>query len=176
MHQTVEGAKIENYTFRRGKDVIPVKKLPSHFQAILSGHIHRKQILTKNSDSQKIPIIYPGSTERTSFVEKNEEKGFFEIVFTNKNKLWKIKYLNFHVLPTRPMEELFIEKNLKHEILKPYLFAQIAKLNKNSIIRIKCDPELNIQIKKQLSQKFLRETFPKSLNFQLSSDFFKSTI
>jgi len=175
MHQTVESAKIENYTFRNGKDIIPFKDLLTNFHAILSGHIHRKQILTKNSDGHKIPIIYPGSTERTSFVEKNEEKGFFEIVFTQKIETWKIDYLKFHVLPMRPMEDLLIDKNITSNVLKPYLFAKLSKLDKNSITRLKCDPNIDHQIKTQITPKFLREIFPKSLNFQLSSDFFRDS-
>ena len=173
MHQTVENAKIENYIFRSGKDIIPKKYLPNNFHAILSGHIHRKQILTKESGRKKIPIIYPGSTERTSFTEKNEEKGFFEIVFTQKNETWEIDYLKFHVLPTRPMQDLFIEQNINIEVLKSYLFAKLSKYDKNSIIRLKCGPNIDHLIKSQLTTKFLRETFPKSLNFQLSADFFR---
>lgn len=173
MHQTVEGARIENYTFKNGKDIIPIKYLPENYHAILSGHIHRKQILTKKSSNKILPVIYPGSTERTSFAEKNEEKGFFEIVFTQKKGAWKIDYLKFHVLPTRPMEDLLIEKNVNLEILKPYLFAKLTKFDKNAIIRLKCEPDVSIQIKSQLTPKFLRETLPKSMNFQLSADFFR---
>jgi DNA repair protein SbcD/Mre11 len=176
MHQTVENSKIETYTFRSGKDIIPLKNIPGNFHAILSGHIHRKQILSKESGVQKIPIIYPGSIERTSFMEKNEDKGFFEIVFTHKNEKWEIDYLKFHILPTRPMEDLLIEQNINIEVLKSYLFAKLSKYDKNAIIRLKCDPNLDQGIKAKITPKFLRETFSKSLNFQISADFFRNNI
>ncbi|HEX4922236.1 MAG TPA: DNA repair exonuclease [Candidatus Bathyarchaeia archaeon] len=72
--------------------------IPRDFQLFASGHLHRHQKNTINGT----PVVYPGSTERTSFNEEGEEKGFcwFE--------LDKSGILNqeFHSTPARVMETL----------------------------------------------------------------------
>lgn len=75
--------------------MVSLADIPTFFDAILSGHIHRKQILVKEFPDKRIPIIYPGSIERTSFQEMDEEKGFYEIIFTERSdSKWKMKELN----------------------------------------------------------------------------------
>ena len=74
LHQTVEGAKVGpvGFTFRKAPDVISARAIPSGFAAVLSGHIHRHQVLPLAT-----PVFYPGSTERTSFsAERSEAKGY----------------------------------------------------------------------------------------------------
>ena len=48
IHQVVEGAQVgsHNYTFRGGHEVVRGQDIPTGFAAILSGHIHRAQVLT----------------------------------------------------------------------------------------------------------------------------------
>jgi DNA repair protein SbcD/Mre11 len=72
--------------------------IPRGFQLFATGHLHRHQKNTFNGT----PIIYPGSTERTSFNEEGEEKGFCWL------ELDKTGILNqeFHPTPARPMETL----------------------------------------------------------------------
>ena len=50
MHHIVEGAKVGafDYTFRDGPEVIRGEDIPGNFDLVLSGHIHRFQILTTN--------------------------------------------------------------------------------------------------------------------------------
>ena len=50
IHQTVEGSQVgpSDYTFRKGPDVIRGQDIPADFAAILCGHIHRGQVLTKD--------------------------------------------------------------------------------------------------------------------------------
>ena len=59
------------------------------FLAVLSGHIHRFQVLTKDLWGRpiKIPILYPGSIERTSFAEKDEPKGYLKVEL-KKARAW----------------------------------------------------------------------------------------
>ncbi len=70
--------------------------IPRSFQLFASGHLHRHQKNTINGT----PVIYPGSTERTSFNEEGEEKGFcwFELDKTG------IVHQEFHPTPARLME------------------------------------------------------------------------
>lgn len=173
LHQSVEGAQILNYTFRHGKDVIRMADLPLDFHAVLTGHIHRKQVLLKQGNGHSMPVIYPGSIERTSFSEKAEEKGFFEILFGRSHgKKQEIQNLNFIKLPTRPMEDLFLENLVNVSNLTSYIYAKIAKFSKDAIIRIKCNNGLDEEVKKMITPSYLRENFPDRLNFQLSSDFY----
>lgn len=79
-HQTVEGATVgpAGYVFRRDPDVIPGRAIPNGFAAVLAGHIHRHQVLTADLAGRRLaaPVLYPGSTERTSAAEDGEEKGY----------------------------------------------------------------------------------------------------
>ena len=78
MHHIVEGAKIGvfDYVFRRGSQVIRGRDVTENFDVILSGHIHRYQILNHDAGGAPFPslVYYPGSIERTSFAERNEMK------------------------------------------------------------------------------------------------------
>jgi exonuclease SbcD len=72
MHQCVEGATCGPgcFTFRGAPDVVRRADLPRDAAAVLCGHIHRHQVLTGDGP----PVVYAGSTERTSAAEAGEEK------------------------------------------------------------------------------------------------------
>lgn len=176
LHQIIEGAQVgpANYTFRQGEDVIPYRYLPLDAQAVLSGHIHRQQVLGSlvEKHPQYPPVIYPGSTERTSFAERDEEKGFFEIEFTkSETGQWRISRLDFITLPTRPMEDLYLDDSLTAENLDDFILAQTALMAPNSIIRLRCDPKLDPGIKSMLTSQYLRAILPRSMNYQFSAEF-----
>lgn len=94
LHQSIEGATVgpAGYTFRAtDPEVIPINAIPAGYTGVLCGHIHRHQVLDAAS-----PVLFCGSTERTSFAEAAETKGFCE--------LWpKTAAARFVPLPTRPM-------------------------------------------------------------------------
>ncbi len=176
IHQAVEGAQVgpADYTFRNGEDVIRFDDLPNEFHAVLAGHIHRKQILDgkASKEGKALQVIYPGSTERTSFAEKNEAKGFFDVTFGTINKDgWQIAGLEFMQLPTRPMADLYLTNNVNESNLKPFLLAHIKNFDKNAIVRIKCTGKVNEGVKGQLTSSYLRNIFPNSMNVQLGTEF-----
>ena len=80
IHQTVEGATVgpAGYVFRWAPDVIPGAAVPSGFAAVLSGHIHRHQVLRTDLRRHPLaaPVFYAGATERTSGAERDETKGY----------------------------------------------------------------------------------------------------
>ena len=168
IHQSIEGATVgpQNYTFRNRDDVLRIKDIPEEFDCILSGHIHRQQILTTKSGK---PIIYPGSIERTSMAEKDEEKGFFVLTFERKNGEFSLSDTEFILLPSRPMhviEITFATNNPK--ILSDWLKAEMHFLDKNSIVKIKCKvPET----KKLLKADFLRKVLPETMNYSVSTKY-----
>ena len=106
LHQLIQGSKVEHYTFNQGNNVINFFDIPKRFHLIAVGHVHRFQFLyslhgriysshTNRRVIQDIihnewkffneprvannhfPIIcYPGSCERVSMMESNENKGY----------------------------------------------------------------------------------------------------
>jgi DNA repair exonuclease SbcCD nuclease subunit len=111
LHQTVEGARVgpAGFTFRGGDDVIPGRLIHAGFAAVLAGHIHRRQVLTHDLAGRPLaaPVLYPGSIERTSFAERDEEKGCLIVELEPDEACggrlagWKEM-----TLPTRPMRRL----------------------------------------------------------------------
>ena len=96
VHHAVDGAVVGpgNFTFRGGADVIAAAQLPSLFDAVLAGHVHRHQVL-----ALAVPVIYCGSIERTSYAEKHETKGFCELTFERGSATGMV----FRELPARQM-------------------------------------------------------------------------
>ena len=176
LHQTIQGAKVgpTGFTFHKGQDVIRRSDLPKDALAILSGHIHRRQIIgnIKNKGSEAPPVIYPGSTERTSFAEREEKKGFYDIELSSPTENgWGIRRLEYIELPARPMVDLIIEQSVNSKGLRDYLSQLIAEMDPNSIVRLRCEAGLDPQVKSQISAKLLREILPETMNYQFSGDF-----
>jgi len=103
IHHCVEGATVgpADFTFTTAADVIRLRDIPSAFRAVLSGHIHRHQVLTRDLSRRKIPtpVLYPGSIERTSLAEFGEPKGFMIVSVRPDGMSWE-----FRQLPTRELE------------------------------------------------------------------------
>ncbi|GJQ64088.1 MAG: hypothetical protein SCALA702_31410 [Melioribacteraceae bacterium] len=114
MHHAIDGAQvgIQNYTFKSSEDVIDIASIPGKFDLVMSGHIHRTQHLFAPSGAD---IIYPGSIERTSFVEREEKKGFYEI-FVNKSDQKIIT--RFEELPVRNMYSVTVTDKNKEKLLE----------------------------------------------------------
>jgi DNA repair exonuclease SbcCD nuclease subunit len=93
------------------------------FDAVLTGHIHRRQVLWREG----VPVVYPGSIERTSFVEKDEPKGFFVIEL--RGAALFPRDLRFVRLPARPMFELTAD----HE---DELCHRLGRLPADAVVRV----------------------------------------
>ena len=176
LHQTVEGARVgpSDYTFRRGEDVIPHSDLPGEALAVLSGHIHREQVLASKSIGGKTtpPVIYPGSIERTSFAERDERKGFYDISLgQGEHGDWQIVELEFHVLPARPMVDLTLDQSLTPSGVAEYIQTESRNMDPDSIVRLRCEPGASPGVKGIVTSSLLREILPETMNYQFSSDF-----
>lgn len=174
VHHCFEGAKVgpNNYTFRKGEDVIRTSDIPAEFQAVLTGHVHRFQVL--NSDLNglplKVPILYPGSIERTSFAEKDEPKGYLilEIDPLDSNGRFLFRW-HFHKLLTRPMTKVGIDiTGLDPYRLRCLLKKSIGKLDPNSIVRIEIQGKFEEKFRPVLRAAELRTICPKEMNVSLS--------
>jgi DNA repair exonuclease SbcCD nuclease subunit len=102
MHQTIEGSSVGpvGFTFRSGDDVIPGRAIPPGFAAVLSGHIHRHQVLTADLRGRALaaPVFYPGSTARTSSAERFEAKGYVTMEIAADTPSGRVAAWSFHEL------------------------------------------------------------------------------
>lgn len=112
MHQTVEGASVGpvGFTFRAGRDVLPGRAIPPGFAAVLSGHIHRHQVLSQDLGGRPLaaPFFYPGSTARTSSAERHEPKGYVTMELAPHRDRGRVASWSFHELDSadhRPVAE-----------------------------------------------------------------------
>jgi len=93
-----------DFTFREGRsDTVSRRTVPVDFEYIAAGHIHRYQVLS-HPLKPELKFAYPGSTQRISFAEKDEDKGF--IVGEVLNDRIETRFLP---LPVYDMEIVQIE-------------------------------------------------------------------
>jgi len=130
LHHAVDGAVVGpgEFTFRGGADVIDGAALPAQFDAVLAGHIHRRQELRLN-----VPVVYCGSIERTSFAERNETKGFCELNLSRGVPPRMV----FHELPTRPMVDFDGRIYTESAGLLDAVAAQSRQWSKDAMVRIR---------------------------------------
>ncbi len=144
LHQTVEGATVgpADFVFRGGPDVLPASAIPPGFAAILAGHIHRHQVLTRDLDGRRLPapVVYPGSTERTGFAERGETKGFVVLECDPaEGGGGRLASLAFHELPARPMEVVDLQvEGLGRAALTLRLAEILRGLPGTAVVQIRC--------------------------------------
>lgn len=107
LHQLIEGARVglRDFAFTHGPEVIRARDLPPRFDAVLSGHVHRAQVLRADLAGRPLPapVVYPGSVERTSGDERGEEKGYQRLTLSptppGSPAALAVRFVR---LPTRP--------------------------------------------------------------------------
>ena len=105
-HQAFDQAVVGpgEYVFREGRrDTVSRRAVPVDFAYVAAGHIHRHQVLP-HPLKPGLNFVYPGSTQRVSFAEMDEEKGFIEGELLNG----KIE-TRFISLPVYEMEIVQVE-------------------------------------------------------------------
>ena len=105
-HQTFDGATVgpADFTFNSGRsDTVSREAIPLDFEYVAAGHIHRCQVLS-HPRRPALRFVYPGSIQRMSFAEMNEEKAFVtgEVVGNRVE-------ISFIPLPAWDMEMVEIE-------------------------------------------------------------------
>jgi DNA repair protein SbcD/Mre11 len=97
-HQAFHGARVPGFTFRVGaqKDTLGAQHLPPRLRWVMCGHIHPRQVTSVG----EVQVVQPGSTERTSFSEADETKGYAMWEFGRR-----VTY-TFVDLPARPMRRI----------------------------------------------------------------------
>ena len=171
MHHTVEGARVgpNGFTFRGGRDVIPRSHLPRQLTAVLSGHIHRHQVLEGDHPA----VYYPGSTERTSFAEREETKGFLELDLVVSGTGPPSLTAAFIPLPARPMVDVTIPAELGDAGLRPFLTRAAAALPCDAVVRLAAPAGDERWSPDTISAELLRSVFPAGMNVQLAGGWYR---
>lgn len=170
LHEAVEGARVgpSHFTFRDRPDTIRLADLPEGLSLVVSGHIHRAQVLRKiRPDSSRLEILYPGSVERTSFAEKDEEKGFWELEIHDSFIRKK-----FHSLPARPMVLLDCPRFSGFEAFSNWVAGEIRLLDPGSIVRLR-PAGSGVTLPEGFSLERLRKTGPQTLFWEISGKFYQ---
>jgi DNA repair protein SbcD/Mre11 len=171
LHQCVEGATVgpSGYTFTTASDVIRGSEIPRGFAAVLSGHIHRHQVLTTDLRNRALaaPVFYPGSIERTSIAEAEEMKGFMIVELERTDDGVGVSW-NFHALPARPL--------VRHDLALDGLdAAQVESAIRTFVADAPADAVLSVRVSgvatgsatRVLSARFLRAITPETMNLEL---------
>ncbi len=170
IHQSVDGATVGpvGYTFRYGQDVIRARDIPGGFSAVLAGHIHRFQVLTKDLIGQplKAPVFYPGSIERTSMAERNEPKGYLILEFeTRSSAVGTLKNWTFHELPVRPMFQLDLHAaGMNAAQVRALIQSRLYDLPADSVVKLKVHGKLSDGVLGVISAPNLRALAPGTMN------------
>jgi len=178
LHQAVEGAKVgpSGYTFRRGEDIVRGRDISGDFQAVLSGHIHRAQVLTHDLAGNKLsaPVIYPGSVERTSFAERNEAKGYQVLTLHTQNNPGAVEIdISFKPLPARPMVDVHIDPLDDDEaVLVREIREKLLTLDPDAIVRVHLKQPGDGRKPVQITTARLRQLAPETMNISLANTSF----
>jgi DNA repair exonuclease SbcCD nuclease subunit len=170
VHQAFEGATVGpvGFRFTHSLDVIRPADVPSGFAAVLGGHIHRSQILLPPAGSSVPPVIYPGSIERTSFAEKDDPKGFYDLgLAPDWSGRWCVREQVFVELPARPMVDVEIDYRVSPDSLEDHLRDRLSGAEPEAIVRLKADPALDRQVAARITAAFVRSVCPPGMNVQI---------
>ncbi|HEX9564179.1 MAG TPA: metallophosphoesterase [Gemmatimonadaceae bacterium] len=171
MHQCVEGATVGpgNFMFTTAADVIRGADIPAGLSAVLSGHIHRHQVLTKDLQGRPLaaPVLYPGSIERTSIAEADEEKGFMRVDMVHEGSGRRVDW-RFHRLPARPLirRDVCLDDIPEHA-LESAMRSLVAAAPADAVLTIRVSGSLTEHAARVLSAANLRRMAPASMNVDL---------
>lgn len=139
VHQAIEGATVgpSDYVFRSGVDVLRGADVPPAFAAVLSGHIHRAQVLTKDLAGRPLaaPVLFAGSTDRVSFAERFEPKGSFLLELSSDGSPGGRATWTFREHRVRPMA--VVEIDPVPPGLSERIDAALARLEPRSLVRLR---------------------------------------
>lgn len=169
IHHCVEGATVgpSDFTFRYAADVIRGRDIPAGFAAVLSGHIHRHQVLTTDLAGRPLaaPVLYPGSVERTALAEIGEPKGYLvlDVPIQGGGVTWE-----FRSLPARPMIlERLVRDGTGPEGLDRAVREKVAAAPADAVLTIRIAGHLADGDWRVLSAAHLRTFVPETMNLDV---------
>lgn len=143
VHHCFEGARVgpRDFTFRGAPDVIRCTDIPEGVAAVLTGHVHRHQVLERDLEGRPLgaPVLYPGSTERTAYAEMGEEKGYLVLDFESGGARpgGKLAGWRFQALPTRPMCVVeVVAEGASADVLARRVVAALRQAPPDAVLRL----------------------------------------
>lgn len=177
MHHCVEGATVgpNDYTFRHAADVIRCSNLPPDFAAVLSGHIHRPQVLEQDLQGRPLstPVFYPGSVERTAYAEMGERKRFMVLDIEPNGFGGRVVGHRFEELHARPMlvRELRPRKvgatGWCPTDLRDALTRTLADVPADAVLRIRVHGPVDSELRAVVAASRLRRMAPAEMNLEV---------
>jgi DNA repair exonuclease SbcCD nuclease subunit len=173
MYQAVEGAVVgvHEFTFRRGRDVVPGRTIPRGLAAVLSGHIHRAQVLDHDLQGRPLaaPVVYPGSVERTSFAERLERKGHALLRFRGDDHGGRLVERRFVPLAARPMRVIEVDAVGRGGAeIEQVLRTRLAELPIDAVVRVAVVGRPGASAERVLCASGLRAIAPATMNIDLA--------
>jgi DNA repair protein SbcD/Mre11 len=171
IHQCVEGATVgpNDFTFTTAADVIRARDVPAGLCAVLSGHIHRHQVLTHDLRGMPIsaPVLYPGSIERTSVAEASETKGYMTVDLTRDAGETRLDW-GFHQLPARPLvrREMYLD-GVQDAAVEAMVRGLIAESPPDAVLTIRVIGRVGDAARRVISAANLRHLAPVTMNIEL---------
>ena len=171
LHQCVEGATVgpADYTFTTAADVIRAGDIPLGFAAVLSGHIHRWQALTTDLRGRPLPapVLYPGSIERTSIAEADEQKGYLVVELKREVERVGVTW-EFRALPARPLVRHDLQLDgLTATQVESAIRLLVANSPADAVISVRVAGAINPDVSRVLSANVLRALTPATMNLDL---------
>lgn len=115
---------------------IQKSSIPRNLQLFASGHLHNHQDKVINGT----PVIYPGSTERASFNEESEKKGFVWLELAKTG----IVQQEFHSTPARQMETLGFRVSGEGSITRQIEDSLEKRVDDEKILRVRVSGDVTI--------------------------------
>lgn len=173
VHHCFEGATVgpADFTFRRGPDVVRCRDIPEGVSAVLTGHVHRHQVLTRDLDGRPLatPILYPGSTERTAFAEMGETKGTLLLQVGEADAGPAAVRWRFGALPTRPMLTREIRAGgLDRRALTEEIRRAVRDAPADAVLRLRIVGTVPPPARAALSAAALRALAPGTMNVEVA--------
>lgn len=124
IHQLIEGSRIENYTFRKGNDIVSFFQIPTKINYVACGHIHRFQFLY-NQDSSFFRSTNKFYNVKQDYIDRSWQ-------FDDQNA-FNLKYFQNPVISySGSLDRVSVaEKNEP----KGYIIGKLHFLNANATIK-----------------------------------------
>lgn len=171
LHQCVEGATVgpADFMFRSAADVVRLRDIPAEFAAVLTGHIHRQQVLTEDLHGRALPapVLYPGSIERTSYAEAGEPKGYMIVRVADVDGAARVGW-EVVPLPARPMiQRELTADGLNSNALEAAVRALVEEAPPDAILGIRLRGDVAATDLRVVSAARLRAIVPPTMNVEV---------
>jgi DNA repair exonuclease SbcCD nuclease subunit len=161
-HGSVTG--VQNYSMNEFNElIIPARSLSKDFTYIALGHFHRYTKISNNT-------FYAGSTERLTFTDAPDKKGFIEIDLSKKGL--KTKFLE---LKNRPMVDVKPIKcsNLKIDEVMKKIRQTVKQIDpKQKTVRMTLD-EIPSHIYRGIDFNELKKQTSNAIHFEIKANIIK---